>query len=424
MEKTSGELGGGLRRVAITGIGVVSPSGEDPRQCYEQLLSGVSSTTAYAEDNSPVLGLKAAALVKDFDAGAVVGKKNIKRSARFLQMGLAAARAARVDSALDAAGYPTARVGCLFGSSLGGMDIVQETAAGFLETGMRGVSPFLLPGALNNMVAGMITIDSAINGPCYAVSASWASSTLAIGQAFEMIRHGAADAMVVGGSESLSNVSLSAMVLARGGLFIDSVEEDGSSASRPFDATRRGVVAAEGAAMLILEDLDKALARGVKPYAEILGYASAFAPTATTKRNGWQDVMVNSMRNALNAARVNASDIGYINAYGSSSRVTDVMENHAVKAVFNGAAKDLWISSNKGAIGHLLGGSGAFEVAMTGLSLQRGVFPPTANLRQADPDCDLDYMPGDAREKSITYAMKNTFSESGHSASLILRSVI
>lgn len=412
------------RRVVITGIGIISPIGSDPEGCFESLLSGISATRAYPEVDSPVRGLPAAALVRDFDASAVVGKKNVKRTARFLQMGLASARAARTHASLDNA-YDKERVGCLFGSALGGLDLVGETAMGFSSSGMRGVSPFLLPGSLNNMAAGMIAIDAGVNGPCYAVSANWASSTFAIGHAFEMVRRGVADAMLAGGSESLDS-PLASTLLGRTGLFSDAAEsaetaEAGMHASRPFDATRRGMVAGEGATMLVLESLESALARGATPYAEIIGYASSFSPTATRGLEGWSEIMASCMCSALRSADVDRSQIEYINAYGSSHRKTDAMETAAVKQVFGADAQKLWLSSFKGVTGNLLGGSGAFETAMTSMALARGVVPPTANLRTSDPDCDLDYMPGAARARSLTLVMKNTFAESGHCGSLILR---
>jgi 3-oxoacyl-[acyl-carrier-protein] synthase II len=410
------------RRVAITGIGVISPLGSDPNKCFEQLLSGTSAVCAYPEDASPVHGLRVAAVVKDFDAAAVVGKKNIKRTARFLQMGLACARAARADSQLAEAGYASDRIGSLFGSSLGGLEMVNENAGGFLSSGLRGVTPFLLPGALNNMAAGMIAIDAAVHGPCYAISAGWASSTIAIGQAFEMVRRGVADAMLAGGSESLADSPLATALLGKSGYFTD-VASDGAAASKPFDVSRTGLVAAEGGTVLVLESLEHAKARGATVYAEVLGYASTYAPMAPTERTGWSGPMIDCMRAALRSAAIAPAEIEYINSYGSSSRYTDVMETSAVKEVFGAAAVDkkLWLSSNKGATGHMLGASGAFETAMTSLTLKRGMVPPTANLHSQDPECDLDYMAGAARERRITIAMKNTFAESGHCSSLILR---
>jgi len=421
MESTNSQRANGLRRVVITGIGLISPVGSDVNQCFERVLKGMSATRAFPEAGSPVRGLSAAAVVPDFDAAAVVGKKNIKRTSRFLQMGLASSRAARANAAIDNA-YAKERVGCLFGSALAGLDMVNETATGFSSSGMRGVSPFLLPGGLNNMAAGMIAIDAGVNGPCYAVSAGWASSTYAVGQAFEMIRRGAADAMLAGGSESLLDTPLATMLLGRSGLFNDDAADSAAEASRPFDATRKGMVAGEGAAMLVLESLEQALARGATPYAEIIGYASAFSPVATQTRSGWAGIMADCMHNALRSAQLDAAHIEYINAYGSSHQQTDRMETQAVKQVFGAKAKDLWISSCKGVTGNMLGGAGAFETAMTSLSLQRGMIPPTANLRSHDPECDLDYVPGTARDRRVTYAMKNTFGESGHCGSLILRS--
>ncbi|MEY4578186.1 MAG: 3-oxoacyl-[acyl-carrier-protein] synthase 2 [Pseudomonadota bacterium] len=412
----------GLRRVAITGIGVISPVGNDPKQCFEQLLSGTSVVGALPGEASAERGLNVGAVVKDFDAAAVVGKKNIKRTSRFLQMGLACARSARADAALETAKYETARIGCLFGSSLAGLDMVMDTACGFSDSGMPGVSPFLLPGSLNNMAAGMIAIDANVHGPCYAVSAGWSSSMQAIGHAFEMVRRGSADAMLAGGSESLTGAPLAAALLGRTGLFVTESDTP-AQASRPFDAARSGLLAGEGAAMLVLEGLDEAIARGAAPYAEIMGYASTFAPTANRARTGWYETMVDCMRNALESAGIDPTEVEYINAYGSSSQATDAMEAKAIKEVFNGHSSKLWISSSKGVTGHMLGASGAFETAMTSMALKRGIVPPTANMRTPDSGCDLDFMPGAARERRIVIAMKNSFAESGHCGSLILRIV-
>ncbi|MET0387879.1 MAG: beta-ketoacyl-[acyl-carrier-protein] synthase family protein [Polyangiales bacterium] len=420
IESTNGKHAHVLRRVAITGIGVISPLGSELDKCFEQLAAGSSATDAFNGETSPVRGLPFAAVVRDFDPAAVVGKKNIKRTARFLQMGLSSARMARADAALGDAGYETERVGCLFGSSLGGLEMVNETANGFATSGMRGVSPFLLPGALNNMAAGMIAIDANVHGPCYAVSAGWASSTFAVGQAFEMIRRGAADAMLTGGSESLFESPLATVLLGRSGLFADQADAP-TAASKPFDAARRGLVAGEGATMLVLESMDSALARGAKVYAEVIGYASSFAPKATQHRSSWSAMMASCMQYALRSAALDPSEVEYVNAYGSGSQATDAMETTAIKQVFGANAKQLWLSSYKGAAGHMLGASGAFETAMTSLALQRGVIPPTANLRSPDPACDLDFMAGSARERKVQVAMKNTFGESGHCGSLILR---
>jgi len=338
-------------------------------------------------------------------------------------MWLASSSAARADAALDAAGYESHRVGCLFGSSLGGLDMVHETVTGFNDAGLRGVSPFLLPGALNNMAAGMMAIDANIHGPCYAVTAAWASSTLAIGQAFEMVRRGAVDAMLAGGSESLLEAPLATALLGRSGLFADVAEssENAAQASKPFDARRRGLVAAEGAVMLVIESLERALARGARPYAEVIGYASAFAPTATRQRSGWQGMMVHAMQGALRSASLEPREVQYIHAYGSASRATDAMETQAIKEVFGANARDLWLSSTKGACGHMLGASGAFETAITSLALRQGVIPPTAHLSTPDPACDLDYVPGTARQRQLDVAMLNTFGESGHCGSLLLQ---
>jgi 3-oxoacyl-[acyl-carrier-protein] synthase II len=415
------------RRVVITGMGVISPLGNDPGQCFEQVASGASTGRVYPADSSPVRGLHVAAVVPDFDGGAVVGKKNIKRTSRFLQMGLATARSARADANLAAAGYASDRVGCLFGSSLGGLEMVHETASGLAASGLRGVSPFLLPGSLNNMAAGMIAIDAGVNGPCYAVSAGWASSTYALGHAFDMVRSGTADAMLAGGSESLLDAPLATVVLSKSGLFIDALGmqsmnvDKPTEASRPFDETRRGLLAAEGAAMLVLESFESAVARGATLYAEVLGYASMFAPGANHARGSWTGTMVACMQQALRSASVDPREVQYVNAYGSASQLTDAMETHAVKQVFGGHASELWLSSTKGSVGNMLGASGAFETAMTSLALKRGLLPPTANLKTRDPACDLDYMPGAARERRVTIAMKNTFGESGHCGSLILR---
>jgi 3-oxoacyl-(acyl-carrier-protein) synthase len=267
----------------------------------------------------------------------------------------------------------------------------------------------------------MAAIDAGANGPCYSVSAGWTSSLIGLGHAYHAIRHGAAEAMITGGAESLVDSPLTTGLLKRSGMFVES-SEDPAAAMRPFDATRRGAVATEGAVMLVLETLDAARRRGVVPYAEVVGFASRYEPTATQRRCGWHSVMASCMQDALEQAGVSPEQIGYVNAYGSAQARTDAMETLAVKQVFGAASRDLWLSSTKGAAGHMLGASGSFEVAMTALSMKTGVVLPTANLRMRDPECDLDYMAGPARERRVEFALKNTFAETGHCGTVVLRS--
>ena len=407
------------QRVVITGIGMVSALGAELETCFAAVVEGRSALAPLPPEIANRSGIPAAGWLTDFDPADVVGRKYVKRSSRFLQFSILAARRARADAGLSDAGYAPDRVGSVIGSAVAGMDLVTDAFAAFQRLGLRGVSPYTLPASVTNMASGVVAIEADAQGPCYGTHASWASSGCAIGDAYGALVRGDADAMLTGGAEA-SFTPFTVTLLSRTGHFIRNVAAT-ELVSRPFDKNRAGMVGSEGATVMILERMDRARRRGAKIYAEIVGSGSAFAPTAHLSQEDQVPTMVASMRAALRDAKLDPHDVGYINAYGSAGRHADRQETEAVKHVFGDHARKLWISSNKGAAGHLLGASGAFEAAMTAKTLQTGTVPPTANLTEPDEHCDLDYVPNSPRQRRFETAMSNTFSESGHCVSLVFR---
>ena len=404
-------------QVAVTGIGLVSALGNELEASFRALVDGTTAVTPLSAEVSGCSGISTAGLVTDFDEAAVVGRKNVKRSSRYLSFALLAARRAREDAGLSSAGYAASRVGSIFGSALGGLGQVADTYLSFQRSGLHGVSPFTLPASITNMAPGVAAIEAEAKGPCYSISAGWASSAQAISDAYETVRSGRADVMIAGGAEAGFSPFVFS-VLARSGQFARGLPAE-QAVQRPFDRGRAGSVASEGAAVLILENLDHARRRGANIYALFRGAAVTYASPRRPETQ--QSAMTGAMRNAMTDAQLDVTQVDYINAYGSALEQTDRRETAAVKDVFGEHARSLSLSSNKGAIGHMLGASAAFEAAMTILTLKHGVAPPTANLSEPDAVCDLDFIPGAAREQRFDVAMSNTFSETGHNVSLIFR---
>lgn len=410
-------------RVVVTGIGIVSAIGAAPDACFDALIEGRSAISALPDEIVGESGIVAGGFVSDFDAGAVVGRKNVRRTSRYLQLTILAARRAFADAGLAADEVAPHRIGNTLGSAIGGLVEVPDSFSGFQRAGLRGVSPYTLPAAIHNMAPGMAAIDAGAKGPCYSVSASWASGACAIADAFGVVRRGSADVVMTGGADAcLSPFVLS--LFARGGMFATGVEAS-EGPSRPFDRQRMGLVPAEGAVVLTLESLTHARRRGAQIYAELSGVGSTYAPTpgttTATQVTRRLHCMQAAMHTALQDAHTDAGDVDYVNAYGSGDPVSDRLETESLKGVFGPHAESLWVSSNKGAVGHMLGASSAFSTAMTAMSLKRGAVPPTLNLTQPDPECDLDYVPEGARERRLQTTLVNTCSESGHNVALVLK---
>jgi 3-oxoacyl-[acyl-carrier-protein] synthase II len=414
----SKEAGVERRRVVITGMGCISPLGNDVSTTWERLLAGESGVGPITQFDASEFKTRFAAEVKDFDPDAFMGRKDARRMDRFAQFAVVATREALEQSGLQVGDENSYRVGAIIGSGIGGIGTLLAEAEKFNERGPRWVSPFMVPMMLPDTAAGQVAIRFGLRGPNLAVVTACASGSNAIGEAAEIIRRGAADAMIAGGAEG----SIVAVAVAGFNVMdaISTRNDDPQRASRPFDLHRDGFVVGEGAASLVLESLEHASARGATIFAEVVGYAAtndAFHITAPAE-NGVP--AAECMRLALENAGLKPSQIDYINAHGTSTQLNDSSETAAIKSVFGEEAYDTPISSTKSMTGHLLGAAGALEAVVCVKALQDGMMPPTINYEVPDPACDLDYIPNRKRQAKLNYVMSNSFGFGGHNACLVL----
>jgi len=409
------------RRVVVTGLGTINPVGGDVDSTWRGLLEGRSGVGPITLIDTSDLPSKIAGEVSDFDPEVFIPRRQVRRMDRFAQFFRVAAQAA-----LDDAGFayepddPEAyRSGVVVGTGVGGVATFEEELTKLLEIGPHRLSPFGVPKLIANMAGGQASIDFNLYGPNTTTVTACAASANAIGDAAAIIARGSADVMLAGGSDaSITRFAMGGFAQARA---LSTRNDDPQGASRPFDVDRDGFVMAEGAAALILEEREHALARGVTIYAEVVGYGmSADGYHVTLPRPGG-DGAARAMQAALDDAGIDAGQVSYINAHGTSTAANDVTETMAIKTVFGDDAYQIPISSTKSMTGHLLGGAGAIEAVVSVLSIRDGVVPPTINLTDPDPECDLDYVPGTAREVDVQYAMSNSFGFGGTNASLILR---
>ncbi len=408
-------------RVVITGLGAITPLGHTVKETWSALLdgrSGVGPITLF--DAAPLL-TRIAAEVKGFDPVAELGHKLARRVDRFTQFALVATRQAIDQAKLIISETNRDRIGAIIGTGIGGIGTLFEEVRKYLERGPRWVSPFTVPMMLPDTAAGQVAITFGLRGPNMAVVTACASSSNAIGEAAEMIRRGDADMMVAGGAEAgIVPVAMAGFSVMDA---ISKRNDDPERASRPFDRDRDGFVAAEGSAALMLESYEYAKARGANILAEVVGYAStndAYHITAPAQSGAGAAAC---MKLALEDANLQPSQIGYINAHGTSTRLNDTSETAAIKTVFGETAYDVPISSTKSMTGHLLGAAGAVEALFCVKALEEGVLPPTINYETPDPTCDLDYVPNTKRKKELHYVMSNSFGFGGHNATLILGKV-
>ncbi len=406
-----------MRRVVVTGLGAVSPIGNDVKTLWDNALKGVSGVGPVTRFDVSDFGCKIAAEVKDFDVSAYMPVKEARRFDRFIHFGIAAAFQAIRDSGLDSSRENLRRIGCAVGSGIGGIPMITDNHKTLIERGPRRVSPFLIPGCIINMVSGQLAIMTGFKGPNMAHVSACSTGLHSIGEAAWMIKRGDADVMIAGGSDApicaLSMAGFDSMhAMSRR-------NDDPQKASRPFDKDRDGFVFGEGAGVLVLEDYEHAMARGAKIYAELVGYGlTADAHHITTPNTQGPSYC---MQMAIEQAGIRPQDIDYLNAHGTSTVLGDVNETKAIKEVFGEHAKDLVISSSKSMIGHLFGGAGGVESVLTVLALHHQMIAPTINLDEPDPECDLDYCANVARQKTIRYAMKNSFGFGGTNGSLIFK---
>jgi 3-oxoacyl-[acyl-carrier-protein] synthase II len=405
-----------MHRVAVTGLGAVTPLGHDARSTWEAVLAGRSGVDWIRSFDASGYPVRIASEVKDFDPVAVVGPKEARRLERNVVLAVAAAREAWADAA--PAGVDPARAGILVGSAIGGVTGVLAQEEVRRERGHDRVSPWFLPNVLVDSASGQIAIDLGLRGPNYAPVSACATGSHAVGEAAEVIRRGDADVVLAGGTEACMHPVILAGFCAMRGLVAE--EEDPTRASRPFDATRAGFVMGEGACVLCLEDLERAQERGARIYAEVLGYGTSNDAHHMAQPDPESVGVAEMMRAALTRAGVAPERVGYINAHGTSTPLGDLAETRAIKEVFGDHAYRLAVSSTKSELGHLFGAAGAVEAMMCVLALHEGVLPPTINYRTPDPECDLDYVPNEARRVQVDVALSNAMGLGGHNACVLL----
>ena len=409
-------------RVVITGVGALTPVGLTMAETWESLLVGRSGIGPITRFDASELKTRFAGELQGFDPANYMERKEARRLDPYIQYAMAATKEALADSQLDLSQVVPNRAGCIIGTAIGGIHSMSEGVQIAMNKGLKRVTPFLIPNMLPDSAAGRIAIEYNLHGINHAVVSACASGTSAVGEAFEVLRRGDADVMVVGGSDSTLEPVIMAGFDATGAL--STFNEDPKRACRPFDADRDGFVISEGAAVLIMETAEHALARGARIYAEVIGYGSSADAYSMVAPHENGRGAIDSMQMALRKAAgygVLPHHIDYINAHGTSTRLNDKTETWAIKQVLGEHAYSVKISSTKSVTGHLLGGAGAFEAIVCAKVIDLGIIPPTINLNNPDPECDLDYTPHVPREATVDVALSNSFGFGGHNATVMLR---
>ena len=408
---------GERRRVVVTGMGIICPTGNDVEEAWGNASEGVTGIDTITSFDTSGLENHFAGEVRNFDARAFLGRREVRRTDRVTHLGLYAAQQAIDDSGLEVTEENRYEVGCVMGSGIGGIGSLFNSIRLFLEKGASSVSPLMVPMMLPDSPSGKVSMKWGLRGPNFAISTACATGNNSIGEAAEIIRRGAATAILAGSSEAaLSAITIASFNNMRA---ISRRNEEPKRASRPFDIDRDGFVVAEGAAMLMLEDLEHAQARGARIHAEILGYghtSDAFHITAPLETG---EGAATAITQALADAELEGSQIDYINAHGTSTPLNDVSETCAIRHAFGDDADEIPISSTKSVTGHLMGAAGSVEAVFTIKAIQEDFIPPTINLDNQDPACDLDYTPNQGRPARIERAMSNSFGFGGHNAVLI-----
>lgn len=409
------------RRVVITGLGMVSPVGLNVKTSWENILAGKSGVGPIQHFDVSNYTVQFGGTVKNFDASNLISTKDARKMGNFIQYGIVAADEALRDSGLQITDANAERVGVAIGSGIGGLEIIERNYETILNSGPRKVSPFLIPAAIINMISGHVSIRYGLKGPNIALVTACATATHSIGDAARIIEYGDADAMLAGGAEMSSTPSgLGGFAAARA---LSTRNDDPQTASRPWDKDRDGFVLSDGAGVVMLEEYEFAKKRGANIYAEIVGYGMSGDAYHMTSPSEGGDGAKRCMQYALRNAGVNPDQIDYINAHGSSTQAGDVAEVHAVKGAFAEHAYKLAMSSTKSMTGHLLGAAGGVEAVFTALAIRDQVAPPTINIFNADPACDLDFVRGQARDMTINTAMSNSFGFGGTNATLVFRKI-
>jgi 3-oxoacyl-[acyl-carrier-protein] synthase II len=407
------------RRVVVTGLGIVSPLGNDAETAWEGLLAGRSGVGPITLFDASQHAARIAAEVKGFDPLAWLDKKNVKKADRFIQFAVAASEMATKDAGLAVDAANAESVGVYIGSGIGGFATIEREHEALLKGGPRKISPFFIPAAIANLASGWVSIRTGAKGPNSCTATACTTSAHSIGDSFRLIQRGDADAMIAGGSEAaITPLGVGGFAAMRA---LSTRNDEPAKASRPFDRDRDGFVIGEGAGIVVLEELEQARSRGAKIYCEIVGYGmsgDAYHITAPCEDG---DGAIRVMRRTLKDAALEPSAVDYINCHGTSTPVGDPQEVKAIKAVFGDHARKLAISSTKSMTGHLLGAAGGLEAAITVLALRDQVLPPTINQENPDPECDLDTVPNQARKATVRCALSNSFGFGGTNGALLFK---
>ncbi len=407
------------RRVVVTGLGAITPVGNDVEHTWEALKAGQSGIKHITQFDTSDLQTQFAGEVKGFDAQERFGRKEARRMDRVTQFAMDACSQAMADSRLLENGIDRNRIGVVVGSAVGGINTLLEQYDVFKSRGPRRINPFFIPMMLADTPSAQVAMEYGLRGPNMSVITACATGTNAVGEAFEMVARGAADAILTGGAEAALNQVTIAGFNVMGAL--STRNEHPGGASRPFDADRDGFVVSEGTAILVIESLEHALARGATIYAEILGYGtSSDANHMAAPLESGEGARL-AMQAALDRAGLDSEEVDYINAHGTGTRLNDPIETRAIKTLMGEHAYNIAVSSSKSMTGHLLGGAGALEALICVKVLKDGIIPPTINYDTPDPDCDLDYVPNEARQADVRIAMSNSFGFGGHNACVVLR---
>jgi len=409
----------GRRRVVVTGMGAVTPLGNDVQTTWGALLAGESAAGKIENFDASAYATHFACEAKDFDPTQWIERKQARRMDRFAQMIVAAARQAEQDSGIDVASEPD-RVGVAVATGIGGLRAYQDCYDTLLERGPDRVNPFSIPAIIPNMGAAWVSMELGTKGPLSSQCTACAASNMAIGESLDAIRLGRAEVMLAGGAEApITEVGIAGFGAMRA---LSRRNDDPKRASRPFDAERDGFVMGEAGAILVLEELEHARARGAKIFGELLGYGVSSDATHITEPDPTGENPARSMRNAMADAGVDPGELDYINAHGTSTPLGDAAETRVIKiALGEENARETPVSSTKGATGHCLGAAGAVEAIFTMLACREGKLPPTINYESEDPECDLDYIPNETRDADVRVACSNSFGFGGHNATIVVR---
>lgn len=407
------------RRVVVTGIGMVTPLGTGVEKNWEALCAGKSGIGPVTKFDATEFKSRIAAEVSDFTSSDFLDKQQIRRFDIFIHYGIASARMAMEDSGLKISSDNRQRIGCLTGSGLGGLSMIEKFHKVLLEKGPGRISPFFIPGIIPNMLPGQIAIEFGARGPNSSIETACAASCHAVGDSYRLIKEGFADAMITGGSEAVvTPLAFSGFCSMKA---LSTRNDDPEKASRPFEKERDGFIIGEGAGILILEELNHALERGADIYAEIVGYGMSGDAYHVSAPHPEGDGAVSCMSMAIESAGLKPEDIDCINAHGTSTPLNDLSETKALKRLFGEHAYKLAISSTKSMTGHLLGGTGGVEAIYSVLTIRNGIIPPTINYDSPDPECDLDYVPNKARQADVKVIMSNSFGFGGTNGSLLFK---